>query len=234
MKVIIQIPCFNEEAALPATVRDLPRTLPGVDRVEYLVVDDGSADRTVEVARESGVHHVLRLGSHCGLARAFAAGIGKALELGADIVVNTDADNQYRAADIPRLVQPILAGQADLVVGCRPIAGHPEFGWVKKLLQQAGSWTLRRLSGAMVRDAASGFRAFSKDTCLRLTVRSSFSPCLETLIQAGNMGLRVVGVDVGVNPATRSSRLFRSIPEYVGKQAWSLLTLLVLYRRRRS
>ncbi len=230
MKVIIQIPCFNEEKTLPATVRDLPRVIPGVDVLEYLVVDDGSADRTADVAREVGVHHVLRLGSNRGLARAFANGIEKALELGADIVVNTDADNQYCAADIPKLLAPILANQADLVVGSRPIVEHPEFGPVKKLLQLAGSWTLRHISKTTVRDAASGFRAFSREACQRVFIYSSFSYCMETLIQAGNMGLRVASVDIGVNPTTRPSRLFKSIPEYIRKQAGTMLTMFVLYR----
>jgi glycosyltransferase involved in cell wall biosynthesis len=230
MKVIIQIPCFNEEKTLPATVRDLPRAIPGVDVLEYLVVDDGSADRTADVARELGVHHVLRLGSNRGLARAFANGIEKALELGADIVVNTDADNQYRAADIPKLLAPILANQADLVVGSRPIVEHPEFGPVKKLLQLAGSWTLRHISKTTVRDAASGFRAFSREACQRVFIYSSFSYCMETLIQAGNMGLRVASVDIGVNPTTRPSRLFKSVPEYIRKQAGTMLTMFVLYR----
>ena len=230
MKVIIQIPCFNEEATLPATIRDLPRTIPGVDVLEYLVVDDGSSDRTAEVAREVGVQHVLRLGSNRGLARAFANGIEKALELGADIVVNTDADNQYCAADIPKLLAPILANQADMVVGSRPIVEHPEFGPVKKLLQLAGSWTLRHISKTTVRDAASGFRAFSREACQRLFIYSSFSYCMETLIQAGNRGLRVASVDIGVNPTTRPSRLFKSIPEYIRKQAGTMLTMFVLYR----
>ncbi len=230
MKVVIQIPCFNEEKTLPETIRDLPRSLPGVDVVEYLVVDDGSADRTAEVARELGVHHILRLGSNRGLARAFANGIEKAMELGADVVVNTDADNQYCAADIPRLLQPILENRADLVVGSRPIVDHPEFGGVKKSLQLAGSWTLRQISKTTVRDAASGFRAFSREACLRLFIYSSFSYCMETLIQAGNMGLRVASVDIGVNPTTRPSRLFRSIPEYIRKQAGTMLAMFVLYR----
>jgi glycosyltransferase involved in cell wall biosynthesis len=230
MKVIIQIPCFNEEATLPDTIRDLPKAIPGVNVLEYLVVDDGSSDRTAEVARELGVHHVLRLGSNRGLARAFANGIEKALELGADIVVNTDADNQYCAADIPKLVAPILANQADMVVGCRPIVDHPEFGPVKKLLQLAGSLTLRHISKTTVRDAASGFRAFSRETCQKLFIYSSFSYCMETLIQAGNRGLRVASVDIGVNPTTRPSRLFKSIPEYIRKQAGTMLTMFVLYR----
>ncbi|MCE9616333.1 MAG: glycosyltransferase family 2 protein [Lentisphaerae bacterium] len=230
MKVIIQIPCFNEAETLPATVGDLPRQIPGVDTLEYLVIDDGSEDGTADVARQLGVHHILRLGSNRGLARAFAEGIERALALGADIVVNTDADNQYRAADIPKLLGPILVNQADVVVGCRPILEHPEFSSFKKMLQLLGSWTLRQISKTTVRDAASGFRAFSRESCQRLFIYSSFSYCMESLIQAGNMGLRVASVDIGVNPQTRPSRLFKSIPAYVRKQAGTMLAMFVLYR----
>lgn len=230
MKLIIQIPCLNEEATLPATVRDLPRAISGIDTVEYLVVDDGSTDRTVEVARACGVHHVLSLGSNRGLARAFAQGVEYALELGADIVVNTDADNQYCAADIPLLVRPILDNKADLVVGSRPILEHAEFGVAKKTLQLLGSYALRRISKTTVRDAASGFRAFSREACLKLFIYSTFSYCMESLIQAGNMGLRVASVDIRVNPQTRSSRLFKSIPEYIRKQTGTMLAMFVLYR----
>ena len=230
LKLIIQIPCFNEAQTLPATIRDLPRDVPGVERVEFLVVDDGSRDETVEVARRLGVDHVLLLGSNRGLAKAFAAGIQRALLLGADIVVNTDGDNQYRAADIPALVAPIIENRADIVVGCRPILEHAEFSRTKKLLQLLGSWTLRQISKTTVRDAASGFRAFSRESCLRLFIHSGFSYCMETLIQAGNSGLRVASVDVGVNPQTRPSRLFRSVPEYIRRQVGTIVSMFVLYR----
>jgi glycosyltransferase involved in cell wall biosynthesis len=230
MKIIIQIPCLNEEATLPAVLRDLPRSLPGIDCIEFLVVDDGSTDRTVQVAKENGAHHVISLGSNRGLGRAFPAGIAKALQLGADIVVNTDADNQYNASGIPALIAPILANRADLVVGGRPIVDHPEFGSVKKLLQRLGSSILRALSGTDIRDAASGFRAFSRAACMRIFVYSRFSYCMETLIQAGTSGIRVVGVDIEVNPSTRPSRLFKSIPEYVIKSGTTMLAMFVLYR----
>lgn len=230
MKIIIQIPCLNEEATLPAVLRDLPRSLPGIDCIEFLVVDDGSTDRTVQVAKENGAHHVISLGSNRGLGRAFPAGIAKALQLGADIVVNTDADNQYNASGIPALIAPILANRADLVVGCRPIVDHPEFGPLKKLLQRLGSSILRALSGTDIRDAASGFRAFSRAACMRIFVYSRFSYCMETLIQAGTSGIRVVGVDIEVNPSTRPSRLFKSIPEYVIKSGTTMLAMFVLYR----
>jgi glycosyltransferase involved in cell wall biosynthesis len=230
MKLVIQIPCFNEEETLPAVVADLPESVPGFDTVEYLVIDDGSSDRTVEVARSLGVHHVVSLGNNRGLATAFRRGVQHAIGLGADVVVNTDGDDQYPGADIPNLVRPILENRADLVVGCRPIKDHPEFGFIKKILQTAGSWTLRKISKTDVRDAASGFRAFSREACQRLYVFSRFSYCMETLIQAGNSGLRVGSVDVGVNPKTRDSRLFRSIPEYLYKSGVTMLAMFILYR----
>ncbi len=230
MKCIIQIPCYNEEATLSATLKDLPKQIPGIDVLEVLVVDDGSTDRTAAVAEEHGVDHVLRLGSNRGLARAFSRGVEYALALGADVVVNTDADNQYRGEDIPKLVEPILANQADIVIGCRPIQDHPEFSPAKKWLQRMGSWTLRQVSRTEVRDAASGFRAYSREACMRCFVYSHFSYCMETLIQAGTTGLRVESVDIRVNPATRKSRLFRSIPEYVFKSGMTIWTMFMLYR----
>ena len=230
MYLIIQIPCLNEESTLAATLADLPRSIDGIARVEYLVIDDGSTDRTVEVARACGAHHVLSLGSNRGLATAFRLGVDHALRLGADIVVNTDGDNQYVGADIARLVQPVLAGKADIVVGCRPIANHPEFGVVKKMLQFAGSAVLKVISKTSVRDAPSGFRAFSREACLRMFLYSRFSYCMETLIQAGNNGLRVESVDIRVNPKTRESRLFRSIPEYLWKTSATMMSMFILYR----
>ena len=230
MKLIIQIPCFNEEETIPAVIRDLPREVPGFDAVEFLVIDDGSTDRTAQVAADLGVHHVLQLGSNRGLAAAFGLGLARALELGADVVINTDGDNQYPGEDISKLARPILEGKADMVVGCRPIMTHPEFGWIKKLLQATGSWTLRRISRTDVRDAASGFRAFSRETCEKLFIHSKFSYCMESLIQAGNSGMRVASINVGVNPKTRDSRLFRSIPEYVAKSAGTMLSMVLLYQ----
>ncbi|HMP73587.1 MAG TPA: glycosyltransferase family 2 protein [Kiritimatiellia bacterium] len=227
---MIQVPCFNEEATLAATLADLPRSLPGINRIEILVIDDGSTDRTVEVAREKGVHHILSLGSNRGLARAFAAGVEYALAAGADIVVNTDADNQYRGEDIARLLPPILENRADIVVGCRPIEDHPEFSPIKKRLQKAGSWTLRQISRTSVRDAASGFRAFSCHALQRLFIYSTFSYCMETLIQAGNSGLRVASVDIRVNPSTRASRLFRNIPHYLYRSGMTMATMFMIYR----
>ncbi len=230
MKLIIQIPCLNEEFTLPQTVADLPTSIPGIEVIELQVVDDGSTDQTVEVARRLGVHHIVALGSNRGLATAFMAGLHHALTHGADIIVNTDGDNQYCGADIAKLIEPIVSGRADFVVGCRAILAHQEFGIVKKLLQLVGSWLLRKISRTQVRDAASGFRAFSRHASTRLFVHSRFSYCMETLIQAGNSGLRVEGVDIRVNRKTRESRLFRSIPQYVRKQASTMIAMALLYR----
>lgn len=218
---------------MPQTLADLPREIPGIERIEYLVIDDGSTDRTAEVARECGAHHVLSLGSNRGLATAFRLGVDHALAHGADIVVNTDGDNQYQGADIPLLVGPVLEERADIVVGSRPIIDHPEFGAVKKLLQRAGSWVLRIISKTTVRDAPSGFRAFSREACQRMFLYSKFSYCMETLIQAGNNGLRIASVDVRVNPKTRDSRLYESVPEYVWKTGATLFAMFILYRPSR-
>lgn len=230
MKLFIQIPCYNEENTLPSTLADLPKAIAGIDTIETLVIDDGSRDKTVEVARQCGVTHVLSLQTNRGLAKAFSAGLDYALSHGADIVVNTDGDNQYVGQDIALLVQPILDNRADLVVGCRPIATHPEFGFIKKKLQQLGSWSLRYISKTDIQDAASGFRAFSRDTAMRLYVMSSFSYCMETLIQAGNSDLRVTSVPIRINKRTRSSRLFRNIPEYLYRSAATILSMFLLYR----
>lgn len=230
MKLIIQIPCFNEEHTLPQTYADLPKKIKGIDKIEVMIVDDGSRDKTVEVAKKLGVDHIVRLGSNRGLATAFRRGIDYALNQGADIVVNTDGDNQYCGADIEKLVQPVIKNEADMVVGCRPIMDHPEFNIIKKALQLLGSWTLRRLSKTDVRDAASGFRAFSRETCQRIFIHTKFSYCMETLIQAGNSGIRVSSVDIRVNPKTRESRLFKNIPQYIWKSGSTILSMFVLYR----
>lgn len=230
MKVIIQIPCYNEETTLPQTIRDLPREITGVDKVEIMVVDDGSVDNTVSLAKDLGVEHIVQLGSNRGLAIAFRRGTEYALSHGADIVVNTDGDNQYCGEDIGKLVAPIVQGDADLVVGCRPIVDHPEFNVAKKVLQLIGSWALRKLSKTDVRDAASGFRAFSRETLQRTFIHSKFSYCMETLIQAGNSGIRVHSVDIRINAKTRESRLFKSIPQYIKKSGGTMLAMFVLYR----
>jgi len=226
MKLVIQIPCFNEEKTLPLTVRDLPRSIPGVDVIELLVVDDGSTDRTVEVARELNVDHVVCMRHHVGLARAFRAGLEAALIAGADIIVNTDADNQYYGGDIARLVEPILIGQADIVVGDRGVATLEYFSPLKRLLQRFGSWVVQMAAGVSVPDATSGFRAFGRDAALRTTVLSEYSYTLETLIQAGAHRLVVEYVPVHVNPKTRESRLIGSVLQFIIK---SLLTIARVY-----
>ncbi len=230
MKLFIQIPCLNEEATLPQTLADLPSHIAGIDEIEVLVVDDGSTDRTVEIARENGVRHIVSHGTNRGLAAAFSTGRDYALAHGADILVNTDADNQYCGADIAKLLVPLLDNRADIVVGCRPIVDNPEFSRLKKLLQLCGSWALRRISKTTVRDAPSGFRAFSRDALQRIFLHSRFSYCMETLIQAGATGMRVASVDVRVNPKTRNSRLFTSIPHYLQKTGGTMLAMFVLYR----
>lgn len=230
MKLIIQIPCFNEAKTLPQVVRDLPVSLPGISEIEYLVIDDGSTDNTVAVAQQLKVHHVLQLGSNRGLAYAFSEGIKYALEKGADIVVNTDGDNQYVGEDISQLVQPVVDGKADIVVGCRPIKEHREFSPLKKLLQLTGSWLMRKISKTDVKDAPSGFRAFSKEACLRMFIYSKFSYTMETLIQAGNSNLRVQSVDIRVNAKTRESRLFGNIFEHIYKSGDTIFKMFILYR----
>src|SRR5579864_2196371 len=207
VKLIIQIPCFNEEGQLPLTLSHIPRRVPGFDVVEWLIIDDGSTDRTVEVAREHGVDHVVRLPNHKGLAAAFQAGLDASLKLGADVIVNTDADNQYRAADIALLVRPILAGEADMVIGSRDIETIAHFSAAKKRLQWLGSAVVRRASDTAVPDATSGFRAYNREAALQMQIVSRFTYTLETIIQAGKMLVAVAYVPVSTNPPTRSSRL---------------------------
>src|SRR6195952_1940651 len=207
MKLIIQIPCLNEEATLPATIANLPRTIDGVDAIELLVVDDGSTDRTVEVARAAGVEHIVRLTNNKGLAAGFQAGLDACLKLGADIVVNTDADNQYAGADVAKLVAPILAGEADMVVGNRQVDGIEHFSDAKKQLQHWGSWVVRRVSNTEVTDTTSGFRAYNREAALQLSVVDNFTYTLESLVQAGKMLVAVDEVPVSTNPQTRQSRL---------------------------
>ena len=229
MKLVIQIPCLNEEATLPATLADLPRELDGFDSVEWLVVDDGSTDGTADVARECGVDHVVRLPQNKGLAIAFQTGLDAALKLGADVIVNTDADNQYVARDIERLVAPILAREADMVVGDRQVRRHEEFSRVKKLLQLWGSWVVRQASETNVPDTTSGFRAYNREAALRLNVVSRFSYTLETIIQAGKSDIAVAHVPIRTNPRTRESRLFRSTFQYVFRSVETILRVYALY-----
>jgi glycosyltransferase involved in cell wall biosynthesis len=228
--LVIQIPCFNEEETLPATIADLPREVVGFDRVLWLVIDDGSSDRTVEVAHELGVDRVVSHSVNRGLAAAYQTGLNEALALGADVIVNTDADNQYDASYIPALVAPIVDCDVDLVVGERPIGSIDEFSRVKKRLQRFGSWVVRRFSGTPVRDAASGFRALSREAAMRVQVFGKYTYTMETLIQAGWEGLTVSSVPVGVNPQTRPSRLVRSIPQYVSRSAQTIIRSFALYK----
>lgn len=230
MKVVIQIPCLNEEASLPQTVEQLPRTLVGVDQIEFLVIDDGSTDRTIDVAKQLGVHHIVVHERNRGLATAFKTGIEHSLKVGADIIVNTDADNQYCADDIESLVRPILNRQADVVIGERPILEHPEFTFVKKSLQRIGSWVVRQASGLNIPDATSGFRAFSANAARGLNILTDFSYTLETLIQCGSKSLKVVSVPVRVNPKTRESRLFRGNIQFMYRSARTIIRMFLVYR----
>jgi glycosyltransferase involved in cell wall biosynthesis len=229
MKLIIQIPCLNEENQLPATIADLPRQVPGFDQVEWLIIDDGSTDGTVEVARACGVDHIVKLTNNKGLASAFQAGLDAALKLGADVIINTDADNQYPAADIPALVAPIVRGQADMVVGDRNVMAVEHFSATKKRLQRLGSWVVRQASDTDIPDATSGFRAYNREAALGLTVVSKFTYTLESLIQAGKSLVAVEHVAVGTNDKTRESRLFKSMSWYVRRNMMAIFRIYTGY-----
>lgn len=233
MKLIIQISCYNEEATLPQTLQDLPSNLPGIDLIERLVIDDGSTDRTAQVAHSLGVEHVVQLRCNQGLAQAFLTGLEAALRAGADIIVNTDADNQYHGQDVERLVAPILAGQADIVVGDRGVATVAHFSRLKRWLQRLGSWVVQQAAGVSIPDATSGFRALTREAALRTLVLSNYSYTLETLIQAGARQMAVAYVPVRVNPQTRPSRLMRSLPEYLTQSGLTILRTYTLYRALR-
>jgi glycosyltransferase involved in cell wall biosynthesis len=230
VKLVIQIPCYNEEQVLGITLDALPKAIKGVDQIEILVIDDGSTDRTVEVARARGVHHVVSFPRNRGLAAAFVAGLNAALAAGADIIVNTDADNQYRADDIPILIEPILRGSAEIVVGARPIGEIEHFSRTKKVLQALGSWVVRLVSGTSVADAPSGFRAYSRHAAMRMNVFGTYTYTLETIIQAGQRNMAIASVPIGVNPDLRPSRLIRSVPRYVLRSSVIILRVLIVYR----
>ena len=229
MKLIIQIPCFNEAEHLPATLADLPREVPGIDCVEWLVIDDGSTDATVRVARRHGVDHVVRLTNNKGLAAAFQAGLDACLKLGADVIVNTDADNQYHGGDVPKLVQPILRGETDMVIGDRVVDQVEHFSPLKKRLQRLGSAVVRRASGTGVPDTTSGFRAYNREAALQMQAVSKFTYTLETIIQAGKMLVAVDHVAIRTNPKTRESRLFPSMWAYVRRNAVAIFRIYSMY-----
>jgi len=229
MKLIIQIPCLNEAETLPATLADLPRSVPGIDCIETLVVDDGSRDDTVAVARAHGVHHIIRFRRHKGLAAAFMAGIDACLKLGADVIVNTDADNQYSGREIPKLIAPLLDGTADIVIGDRNIRELEHMSWPKKRLQRLGSWTVRQVSNTEVPDTTSGFRGYTREAALRMTIVSEFSYTLESIIQAGKKRMAIAHVEVTTNPVTRKSRLFSSMFSYIKQSAATIVRIYAMY-----
>jgi len=230
MKLIIQIPCLNEAETLAIALAELPREVDGFDTVEWLIVDDGSTDNTAEVALRNGVNHVVRHPVNRGLAEAFMTGIDACLKLGADVIVNTDADNQYNGADIPKLTSPILSGEAEIVIGARPISETEHFSWIKKKLQRLGSWAVRIASQTNVADAPSGFRAISREAAMRLNVFNAYTYTLETIIQAGRSNMRVISIPIRTNADLRPSRLVKSISSYVKRSLGTILRVFIIYR----
>lgn len=230
MLLIIQIPCFNEEKSLGVTVADLPRSIEGIDRIEYLIINDGSTDQTVSEAKRLGVHHIVNFKNNRGLAKGFMAGLDAALHLGADIIVNTDADNQYCGADIEKLVRPILDGKAEIVIGERPIRDTKHFSPIKKLLQRLGSLVVRIASNTKIPDAPSGFRAYSREAALRLNVTNEYTYTLETIIQAGRNKMAIMSVPIRTNPELRKSRLFKSMWGYIKRSAGVIARSYMMYR----
>lgn len=230
MKLIIQIPCYNEAETLEVALNDLPKQIDGIDEIEYLIIDDGCKDNTVEVAKNWGVHHVVSFAQNKGLAKGFMAGLDACLRNGADIIVNTDADNQYCADDIPKLIQPILDHKADIVIGERPIDETEHFSWIKKKLQHFGSWVVRKASHTNIPDAPSGFRAFSREAAMRVNVINDYTYTLETIVQAGRNRMAITSVPVRTNPELRKSRLFHSMLGYVKKSMLTILRALIMYK----
>lgn len=233
MKLIIQIPCFNESATLAIALAELPKTVDGFDEVEWLVIDDGSVDNTSEIALANGVHHVVKHTKNQGLARAFMTGISACLERGADVIVNTDADNQYSAADIPKLVSPIISKQADIVIGARPIDDIAHFSWSKKLLQKLGSWAVRTASKTSIPDAPSGFRAYSRYAAQNMVVFSEYTYTIETIIQAGQKNMAIMSVPIRTNADLRPSKLVKSIASYVRRSVVTMVRVYAIYRPMR-
>lgn len=230
MKLIIQIPCYNEADTLAIALKELPRAVEGFEKVEWLIINDGSTDNTVEVAKANGVDHVVSFTKNQGLARVFMAGLDACLKLGADVIVNTDADNQYNAKDIPLLIKPILDKKAELVIGVRPISEIKHFPLIKKQLQKIGSWVVRLASKTNIQDAPSGFRAMSRDAAMRLNVFNDYTYTLETIIQAGQKNMSITSVPVRVNKDLRPSRLIRSIPNYIIKSVLTIVRIFVVYK----
>lgn len=230
MKLFVQIPCLNEEETLPMVLDTIPRQIPGIDEIEILIIDDGSTDRTVEVAREHGVHHFVRHARNMGLARSFRDGVDYALAHGADIVVNTDGDNQYKQEYIGELVAPVVAGTADIAIADRQTAKIAHFSWFKKRMQHFGSEVVNYAAGTHLPDAASGFRAYSKNALLKLNVVTQFSYCMETIIQAGNKRLRIASVPITTNPKTRESRLFNNIFQHMAKSGGAITRSYLMFK----
>ena len=230
MKVIIQIPCYNEELTLPLTYADIPKKIAGIDQVEVLIIDDGSTDKTIEVAKKLGVNHIIINKQNMGLARSFRRGIDECLKQGADIIVNTDGDNQYAGWDIPKLVQPVLEGKADIVIGDRQTHLIPHFSRGKKFMQWFGSGVVRKLAGIWVPDTVSGFRAISRESAIKLNVLSSFSYTIEMVIQAGKRDMKIESVPVETNSKTRESRLFKSIPSFITRQLTTIVRMYAMYQ----
>ncbi|MCR5770975.1 MAG: glycosyltransferase family 2 protein [Butyrivibrio sp.] len=230
MKLIIQIPCYNEAETLEVALNDLPRHIDGIDEIEYLIINDGSKDNTVEVARNWGVHHIVNFKQNQGLAKGFIAGLDGCLRCGADIIVNTDADDQYKGEDIEKIVRPILNGEADIVIGARPIDETEHFSYIKKKLQHLGSWTVRKVSNTNIPDAPSGFRAFSRDAAMKLNVVNDYTYTLETIVQAGRESIPMTSVPIRTNAELRPSRLFKSIWGYVKKSMLTILRAYVMYK----
>ena len=228
-KLIIQIPCLNESATLPETLNDLPKNIPGIDIIEILVIDDGSTDNTASVAREHGVHHVIRFKRNRGLAAAFAAGLDACLKHGADFIVNTDADNQYSGADVAKLLEPLVGGHADVTIGDRNISSLKHLPIIRRILQRLGSWVVRQVSSTNVPDSTSGFRAYTREAALSMTFVSEFSYTLESIIQTGKKRLAIAHVLIDTNPKTRESRLFKSVASYVKKSAATIIRVYAMY-----
>lgn len=230
MKLIIQIPCYNEAETLEIALNALPKQIKGIDEIEYLIIDDSCMDNTVEVARNWGVHHIVSFTRNKGLAKGFMAGLDACLRNGADIIVNTDADNQYCTDDIPKLIQPILEHKADMVIGERPIDETEHFSWLKKKLQHFGSWVVRKASHTDIPDAPSGFRAFSREAAMRINVINDYTYTLETIVQAGRNKMAIVSVPIRTNPELRKSRLFHSMYGYIKKSILTIFRALMMYK----